>query len=209
MITFLVLTLSVPFLSGHPVKPDQACQTLKRFEESLKSALDLDGAPLCFNAQPQSKHVVQIFDSDNCLCRRSAFKHLSFKLSSLPHLWRLSKSVLKASKLTPSVFMRNIRFVISAHDLISNVYFQSLSENQAFFCGGILKFFEMLTSVKALLCKQEEGRESRLFFPDALAGLNDLLGFANADTSTTSSTTMAASSTTTAASTTTTASRYK
>ena len=93
-----------------------------------------------------------------------------------------------------------------------------MNENQAFFCGGILKYFEMLTSVKALLCEEGQGRENRLFFPDALAGLNDLLGFANADqpkptaaTSTTvnaSSTTTAASSTT-AAPTTTTASRYK
>ena len=58
MITFLVLTLSFPFLLGHPVNPDQACQTLKRFEESLKSALDLGDANLCLNAQPNSKHLV-------------------------------------------------------------------------------------------------------------------------------------------------------
>ena len=58
MITFLVLTLSFPFLLGHPVKPDQACQKLKRFEESLKSVLDLGDANLCLKAQPNSKHLV-------------------------------------------------------------------------------------------------------------------------------------------------------
>ena len=69
MITFLVLNLSVPILLGHPVKPDQACQTLKRFEESLKSAVDRDGASLCLNVHPQSKNVVQTFYSDSSVGR--------------------------------------------------------------------------------------------------------------------------------------------
>ena len=74
MINFLVLIHSFPFLLGHPVKPDQACQTLKRFEESLMSAVDLDGAPLCLNAQPQSKHlVIQIQMSRHVCHRRASF----------------------------------------------------------------------------------------------------------------------------------------
>ena len=48
---------------------------------------------------------------------------------------------------------------------ITEVYFQNLSD-KACVCGGLLKFFEILSTVKGFLCVEDQGRESRLFFPE-------------------------------------------
>ena len=47
--------------------------------------------------------------------------------------------------------------------VVIEVFLQNLYDN-ACGGGGLLKFFEMLTMVKALLCDEDQGRESRLFF---------------------------------------------
>merc|ERR1712137_65646 len=46
---------------------------------------------------------------------------------------------------------------------LSEVY-EKLSGDQACFCGGLVKFAQMLTSVEALLCAEDQGRVSKLFF---------------------------------------------
>ena len=43
--------------------------------------------------------------------------------------------------------------------------YENISEDKDCFCGGLLKFSEMLTSVEALLCAGDQGRVARLFFP--------------------------------------------
>ena len=42
------------------------------------------------------------------------------------------------------------------------------SKDKACFCGGIFKFSEMLASVVALLCAENQGRVERLFFPEGI-----------------------------------------
>ena len=61
-----------------------------------------------------------------------------------------------------------------------NSLFQNLPKGKACFCGGHLKFSQMLTSVAALLCdeteSEDQGRQSRLFFPGGLGNLPGGLG---------------------------------
>ena len=57
-----------------------------------------------------------------------------------------------------------------------NSLFQNLPKDKACFCGGHLKFSQMMAAVEALLCDETEaedqGRQSRLFFPGG--GLGNL-----------------------------------
>ena len=69
---------------------------------------------------------------------------------------------------------------------------QDLSGDKACFCGGLVKFSQMLTVVEVLQCSEDQGRVSKLFFADLF----------NKETTTT--TTTAANTTTTTAATTTT-----
>ena len=47
----------------------------------------------------------------------------------------------------------------------SVVTFQDFDNDaKAYFCGGILKYSEMLTSINHLLCVEDQGRVSKLFF---------------------------------------------
>ena len=51
------------------------------------------------------------------------------------------------------------------HIINTEVYFQTLFDKDCF-CGGILKIFEMLSTIKKLLCLDDQGRESRLIFAE-------------------------------------------
>merc|ERR1712137_773444 len=79
---------------------------------------------------------------------------------------------------------------------LSEVY-EKLSGDQDCFCGGLVKFSQMLTSVEALLCAEDQGRVSKLFF----ANMFDLK---QETTTPTTATSAAPTTTTTAAPTTTT-----
>ena len=62
MIAFLILALSISFISGHPAGADQdpACKTLQRFEKSLISAVtQKEEGPYCMDSQAKSKQVVK------------------------------------------------------------------------------------------------------------------------------------------------------
>ena len=62
MIAFLILALSISFISGHPAGADQdpACKTLQRFEKSLISAVtQKEEGPYCMDSQAKSKRVVK------------------------------------------------------------------------------------------------------------------------------------------------------
>lgn len=58
-----------------------------------------------------------------------------------------------------------------------DLLFQNLSdEDKDCFCGGVLKYSEMLTSVKEILCDdQEQERQGHLFFPNAQENLNNFI----------------------------------
>ena len=64
-------------------------------------------------------------------------------------------------------------------------------DKKAYFCGGILKYSEMLTSINHLLCVEDQGRVSKLFFMPFWPN--------NQGTTTTAPTTTAATTVTTTA----------
>ncbi len=67
---FLMLSLSISSLSGHPRakrsgamdegKADEACRTVRSFEQSLKSALVDHDVPLCMDSKPESKCFIHM-----------------------------------------------------------------------------------------------------------------------------------------------------
>ena len=134
-----MLTISISSLFSHPktnshhTGPDEkfagpACQTLKRFEQSLKSALAREGGPLCADSQPKAEcTTASLLIVKKCL-----------------DVYQIDRKCLQ------------------------KVY-ESLSEDNACFCGGLINLFEMINSVDALLCNKNRVRESRLFIPVELS----------------------------------------
>ena len=73
---FLMLSLSVSSLSGHPrarrsssyhgagdegnADTEELCRTVKSLEQSLKSALVDQEVPLCVDSKPESKCLIQM-----------------------------------------------------------------------------------------------------------------------------------------------------
>ena len=69
-----MLSLSISSLSGHPRakrssiyngamdegKADEACRTVRSFEQSLKSALVDQDVPLCMDSKPESKCFIHM-----------------------------------------------------------------------------------------------------------------------------------------------------
>jgi len=147
---FLMLSLSVCSLSGHPrakrsssyhgagdegnADAEELCRTVKSLEQSLKSALVDQEVPLCVDSKPE--------------------------MECTPASIEILKKCLIGVKVNGKCL----------HDIYEN-----LAEDKACFCGGIVNFSEMLTSVEALLCA-DHGRASRLFAPGGDFDFMNLFG---------------------------------
>ena len=128
-----MLTISISSLFSHPKAnshqhPDEeyaepTCRTLRRFKQSLKSALPPEEGPLCEDSQ----------------------------------------SIGKCTTLSLVIVKKCLDIIQVDQKCILKIY-ENLSEDEACFCGGLLKLLEMITSVEALLCNRNQVRESRLFF---------------------------------------------
>ena len=157
MISLLMLTLSVSSISSLPrikTSPpnyhssmgegsaEKACSTVNIFGQSLKSALLDEDVPLCMDSKPKSRYLIILFQS----CNVSIFFSVECTTASL----ELLKKCLDANKVDDKCLQK---------------VYEKLSEDKDCFCGGLLKFSEMLSSVEALLCAGDQGRVARLIFP--------------------------------------------
>jgi len=67
---------------------------------------------------------------------------------------------------------------VKVNDKCLHDIYENLAEDKACFCGGILNYSEMITSVEALLCAEDQGRASRLFAPGGDLDLSFMNWFA-------------------------------
>lgn len=159
-----MLSLSIPSLSGHP--------RAKR-SSSYNGAIDEGEAEeLCRTVKSLAQSLKSaLVDRDVPLC-----------LDSKPE-----------TECTPASLeiLKKCLIGVKVNDKCLHGIYDNLAEDKACFCGGILNFSEMLTSVEALLCADNE-RASRLFAPGGD------LNFMNWFTPTKSPVTTTAPSTTTA-----------
>lgn len=134
---FLMLSLSVCSLFGHP--------RAKR-SSSYQGASDEGNAEeLCRTVESLEQSLKSaLVDQEVPLCVDSAPE-----MECTPASMEILKKCLIGVKVNGKCL----------HDIYEN-----LAEDKACFCGGILNFSEMLTSVEALLCA-DHGRASRLFAP--------------------------------------------
>ena len=121
---------------------EKACSTVKIFGQSLKSALLDKDVRLCIDSKPKSRFLIILIISFNV----SIFFSVECTTASL----ELVKKCLNGIEVDKKCLLK---------------VYENMSEDKDCFCGGLLKFSEMLSSVEALLCAGDQGRAARLFFP--------------------------------------------
>ena len=158
MILLLLLNLSISSLFGLPATlgnppSEPACDALRTVADSLSGAR-IYGS-LCADSMPKCKYYYFI----SAFWR---FTILLYHLNVQLQAWRYWRSVSMVSTLIRTALIGCTRYAISMYNCrsLSNSHFQNLTEvsmdDQDCFCGGLVKFSDMLTSVKALLCLEED-----------------------------------------------------
>ena len=133
MISLLMLTLSVAPLSGHPkIKTnypiasneglaEKACSTVKSFGQSLKSALVDKDVSMCVDSKAKSKVTLQ---------HGARYVYIFFSVDCTTASLELVKKCLSGIEVDDNCLQR---------------VYKNISEDKDCFCGGLLKFSEMLS----------------------------------------------------------------